>query len=78
MEEEKDKDWYLKITRVLNGYVLEGDSGEDFIQKTVIEDKEEDELSSHEKLLWEVMEYFNLGGTKHDKERIKVVREKNE
>ena len=80
MEEEKDKDWCLKIARVGNGYILEGNSGQDdeFIQKTVIEDKDEDELYSHERVLWEVMEYFNLGGTKHDKERIRIIREKKE
>ncbi len=75
-------DWYLKITRVDNGYLLESfgnaPEGEDFIVKSVIEEDDQDELACHEKLLWEVMEYFGFRGSKHDEERLKVIREKRE
>jgi len=35
-------------------------------------------LKSGESLLWAVMEYFGFGGSKHDRERIMVVRKKQE
>lgn len=76
---ETDFDYCLKITRTDNGYLLEGllrDTG--IPSKRVIEDDEKDELKSHEILLWEVMEYFSFGGSKHDKERLKIIRHKNE
>ena len=63
----------LMIVRVDDGYTIQG---EEFDR--VAEDSETDELRSHEKLLWDVMEYFNFGGTKHDKERLRIVREKGE
>jgi len=78
-EEKKDEpeEWSLKITRVDNGYKLTG-SGDSFNpRETVIEDSETDELISHEQLLFEVMEYFNFGGSKHDPERIRIIRQKN-
>lgn len=73
------QEWSLKITRVGNGYLLEGlgnELGEPV--KKVIEDDETDKdpLKSHETLLWEVMEYFNFMGSKHDKERLKIIRQK--
>jgi len=63
--------WNLSITRCDNGYIL---TGQDF--NTVIEDGV-DELLSHESLLWRVMEYFDFSGSKHDKERIRITREKH-
>jgi len=69
MEEEK---WWLKITRVSNGFFLEGNDGNWLIQDT------DDPLKSTEELLWDVTEYFLLGGSKHDAERIRIVRGKKE
>jgi len=75
---DEQEEWSLKITRVGNGYELTG-SGDSFNRaETVIEDSETDELKSHEALLFEVMEYFNFGGSRHDKERIKIIREKGD
>ena len=69
----------LKITKVNNGYTLEGTFGNDEEPSVdVIEEDEVDELVSGEGLLWSVMDYFNFGGSKHDKERIRVIRETNE
>jgi len=74
---EEDLDWSLTITRADNGYLLKGKSDNMGAPMTfVIEDDEQDELKSHEELLWEVMEYFSFQGSKHDKERIRVTREK--
>ena len=68
----------LIIERVNNGYIIKyPKEEEDVLQsKIVIEDNDKDELESHEDLLWEVMKYFNFGGSKHDKERIRITREK--
>jgi len=65
-------DWSLKITRVDNGYTLTGNNNEAL--PWVIEDDVKDELKSHESLLWETMNYFNFGGSKHDKVRLQVRR----
>ena len=70
-EAKKPPPWSLTITRIDNGYTL---IGHDI--NCVVEDDDEDELISHEQLLWYIMEYFNFGGSKHDSERIRIVREK--
>ena len=72
-----DRYWGLLILRVDNGYILVGRPGEsESNHPTVIEEDPQDELKDGESLLFEVMNYFNFGGTKHDKERLKIVREK--
>jgi len=74
-------DWKLEITKVENGYLLEypdEDSEGNYIRKRmVLEEDEKDELKSNENLLWQVMEHFGFYGSKHDKERIRITREKN-
>jgi len=76
-EEEYDPyDWTLTISKVQNGYVLQGKSDVGVPVVSVIQNDEKDELKSGEALLWEVIEYFNFGGSKHDKDRIRVIREK--
>ena len=67
----------LIIERVENGYIVKFPKEEDGLQsKILIQDNPQDELRSHEVLLCEIMNYFNFGGTKHDKERIRIMREK--
>lgn len=69
--------WELRITRVENGYHLWAPKeDEEEIDREWVLEETEDDLSVHEKLLWEVMEFFNFQGSKHDKERIRVTREK--
>lgn len=75
---EKDLTFNLTITRESNGYVLDGAYGLGSRGRTVIEDDEMDGLKSHEHLLLEVMEYFGFQGSRHDKERIKIIREKGD
>ena len=65
--------WSLTITRTDNGYYLEGSDGE----KISIEE-DEDALKEHEELLWQVMEFFNFQGSKHDPERLRIVRQKKD
>lgn len=74
-KEKDDWEWDLKIARVSNAYVLDGIADTGNRKKLVIKDDDMDELKSHQRLLWEVMDYFGFGGTKHDKERIKIIRE---
>jgi hypothetical protein len=64
-------DWFLRISKVSNGYILTSTD-----MQEVIEDDDKDELKSGEELLWKVMEYFNFYGSKHDPERLRVIREK--
>jgi len=74
-EKEKREEWSLKIVRIDNGYKLTGNG--EIIKEMVIEDSDTDELKGHEQLLWQIMEYFNFGGSKHDPERLRIVRQKN-
>ncbi len=67
--------WELKITHVDNGYLLEGIGDNGMPAQWVIEDNDADELVSHESLLWNIMDYFNFGGCKHDAVRLRVTRE---
>jgi predicted house-cleaning noncanonical NTP pyrophosphatase (MazG superfamily) len=72
--------WSITITRGNNGYKLtweeDAEDGTTLQQEEYIEDDELDELKSGEELLWRIMEYFGFGGSKHDPERLRVVREK--
>ena len=74
--------WTLEITRGDNGYKLrwwdELDDGSEFWHEEYIEDDEVDELKSGENLLWGVLDHFSLGGSKHDAERLRIVREKRD
>ena len=79
----KISDWGLEIIRVGNGYKIKvanqsGDPAELGYTEEVIEDREEDELRSGEELLWFIMDFFAFGGSKHDKERLRIVREPGE
>ena len=72
--------WSLEIIRVDNGYILTAPDYDGLgMAEWVIEDGEDTagliNLTSGENLLWEVMEYFGFGGSKHDGERIRIVRE---
>ncbi len=78
MTDEEDNTifpWQLKITHVDNGYLLEGIGDDGMPAQWVIEDNDTDELASHESLLWNIMDYFNFGGCKHDAVRLRVTRE---
>ena len=72
--------WTLTIERVGNGYILTTPDHEGAgPAEWVIEDGPDEfglaNLTSGEILLWEVMDFFNFGGSKHDKQRIRIVRE---
>lgn len=69
-----DSSWSLTITKIANGYTMQGYYG----TSVVVEDSDTDPLASGEKLLCGVMEHFNLGGSKHDAERLSVTRIKKE
>ena len=66
----KKSDVGLEIIQVKNGFLIKDNEGE----LTVVEEEADDELSVAEKMLWGVVNFFNLGGDKYDMERIFVVR----
>lgn len=76
--EHNPQGYFVKITKVENGYLME--DGE--MRMFVSEDREEDEYSQHLALvscLWDVIGYFGLAGSKHDKKRIVCgLKENNE
>ncbi len=77
-ETVKLEDWGIEIIRVSNGYMLHfphPNTGETWATE-VIEHDDDDELKSAEELLWRIAEFFDLLGSKHDKERLRVIREK--
>lgn len=82
MDKNIMNDWKLYITRTDNGYLIESidtdNEGNPVSKKHVIQDCEQNELKSHRELLWEVMEFFNFMGSKHDEERIRIVIEKHD
>ena len=75
----KLEDFAMLIRREANGYILKypAETGEVFIRE-VIQDDEGDDLKSGEGLLWSVIEYFGLSGSKYDKERLWITRERGE
>lgn len=71
--------WQLIITRESNGYHLKTIEDQDITDRCfVIQDDDKDELKSHEELLYEVMDYFDFRGSKHDAERLRITRENGE
>jgi hypothetical protein len=73
----RTKDWGMEIVRVSNGYYvrLADMDTEAGITDMTIEDAENDVLKSGEELLWTVLDHFALSGSKHDKERLRIIRE---
>ena len=71
---EATNKWKLTIERVGNGYILRSPNA----LPVVCEEDEVDELKHHEEMLRAVIEYFGFTGSKHDKERLRVIREQNE
>ena len=64
----------LIITHCDNGYILTDYEGKQW----VIEDSDTDPLASGEHFLWDIMNHFDFAGSRHDKERLRVVREKGD
>lgn len=66
---ERD-DWGVEIVRTDNGFLIKDNDG----KITVVEDNDNDELSSEEKLLWKMISFFNLGGNQFNFECLSIVR----
>ena len=67
--------WQLTITKTNNGFILEGNELYIVIEE---DDILEHDLEAHRTLLYDILDYFAIAGSKHDKERIRVEIEKNE
>ena len=73
----KLNDFAVEITRVGNGYICRfpRDEGDPGWAAEVITDDEIDELKSGEGLLWWIIDYFSIGGSRHDAQRLRIKRE---
>ena len=71
--------WSIDIKRVEGGYILDRFEGEELIQSVVGEpDTETGSLEAMRDVLNLVADYFGMGGSKHDKHRIKIEIEEQE
>ena len=72
--------WSIRIEKTETGYVLDTpEPNEELGKRWVREesDDENDELHAIERVLWDILQYFGHYGSKHDPERLRIVREKN-
>jgi len=66
-----DKDsWYLIIHSIRDGYVLETNEG------SLIPIRNDDDIDDDEELLWEVIDYFSMRSSRHEKEVLSIIRER--
>ena len=69
----------LTIERVSNGFLVKDDGEEPSV--TVFEDNERADFPDRESgyhMLWAIIEFFNLRGSKHDSKRLSVVFDEQE
>ncbi|CAK0779125.1 hypothetical protein CCP2SC5_880015 [Azospirillaceae bacterium] len=66
--------WSAVISRVDNGYEVREYTGDEK-SELVCEDSAGDELISFESVLWEMLDFFSMGGSRYDKERLVVSRQ---
>ena len=74
------EDWKLEIKKVNNGYILKGRFGNsENITEQVIEDNNIDnsKLEGMKNVLYEVMDYFAVYYSKHNKENLIIKIEEN-
>jgi hypothetical protein len=70
--------WSITIEKVDTGYILDTPEPNDELgKKWVREERDDDELYAIERVLWDILTYFGHYGSKHDAERIRIMREKN-
>lgn len=65
----------LTIERVTNGFLIRNDED---LSVSVFEDKEEADFPDREAgyhMLWSIIEFFDLRGSKHDSKRLSVAFE---
>lgn len=60
----------IENRKVQNGYHIKGN------ELDIVIDEDEGELKAMQSVLWQVLEYFNMQGSKHDPERIHIEIEK--
>ena len=68
-------EWRLIIKKVGNGYILRGHFGDSDFETEVVHEVmegEDAEIDTMELVLWDVIEYFGMCGSKHDKRRLRV------
>ena len=70
----------LEIIRASNGFIITDLQNGD---ETVYEDEDDyttpdEPINAMESLLWFIIEYFGMGGSKHSRQRLRVIREPEE
>ena len=74
----KLSDYGVEITHVKNGFACKYPSSNDvreFFETEVFSDDETDELASGEALLWWIIDFFGIGGSRYDAARLRIARE---
>ncbi len=66
----KKSDHGVEVIKVDNGFTIRDSAG----NITIVEETDNDELRVGEKLLWTLIEFFNLGGNEFGRECIAVIR----
>lgn len=69
---EQEASFILTITKVDNGFVL---NGEDYHAVCEEGEGEFGEIEAGGKMLWSVIEHFGMGGSRHDAKRLRVIIE---
>lgn len=69
-------EWYAKISKVYNGYIVEYHGGEDLEPEPISvyqqRDDDLDGLEAVQDMLYEIMGHFGLSGSKHDPRRLVI------
>jgi len=70
--------WCCFIEKAENGYIVSypNEEDENNIIPHVIEEDPKDALKEHEDLHYWLMDFFAHSGSKHDGERLRIIREK--
>ena len=78
-----EKDYAVTIIRTMNGFIIrhyeEIEPNRYRKVETVVEEKdsvEGNDCEAIQHMLYEVLDYFGLSGSKHDKERVRIEIEK--
>jgi hypothetical protein len=74
---ENDFEWSVKIIRVENGFIINRntlpDEGDSMVQDiVVVQAIDDDFLSAGREMFFELMDFFDLWGSKHDDKGLKI------
>jgi hypothetical protein len=73
----KLSDFGVEITRVQNGFVCrypQSNEVREYFETTVFSDDDADEIKSAEELIYWLINYFGIGGSRYDAARLTIER----